>query len=53
MYFRLKNYPATREIMGYSEEEIDFACEYFEECGSIPQTVKDLGYPDSKIAHQE
>lgn len=76
MYFRLKNYPATREIMGYpdslntlrmwvkeyrktgtvksvlpsySEEEIDFACEYFKECGSIPQTVKDLGYPDSRM----
>lgn len=76
MYFRLKNYPATREIMGYpdsdttlrcwvkeyrktgtvksarpdySEEEMDFACEYFEECGSIPQTIKDLGYLDSRM----
>lgn len=36
-------------LPSYSEEEIDFACEYFEECGSIPQTVKDLGYPDSRM----
>lgn len=76
MYFRLKNYPATREIMGYpdsdttlrawvagyrktgdiksvrpdySEEEMDFACEYFEECGNIQQTINDLGYPDSRM----
>lgn len=76
MYFRLKNYPATREILGYpdsdttlrcwvreyrkngdiksirpdySEEEIDFACEYFEECGNIQQTINDLGYPDSRM----
>lgn len=33
----------------YSEEEMDFACECFEECGSISQTVKDLGYPDSRM----
>ncbi len=76
MYFRLKNYPATREILGYpgsnttlrcwvreyrktgdiksirrdySEEEMDFAYEYFKECGNIQKTITDLGYPDSRM----
>lgn len=30
----------------YSQDEIDFACEYYEECKNVERTFSDLGYPD-------
>lgn len=49
----VKEYRKARTIKSarpdYSKEEMDFACKYFKECGSIPQTIKNLGYPDSMM----
>lgn len=33
----------------YSKEEIDFACEYYQECLNIEQTINDIGYPESRM----
>ena len=36
----------------YSREEIDFACEYYDECKDFVKTFADLGYPsDISILH--
>lgn len=36
----------------YSQEEMDFACEYYDECEDLKRTVEDLGYPsDISVLH--
>lgn len=42
----------TLDIKIYSLEEIEFACEYYDECKDLRRTVEDLGYPsDISILH--
>ena len=37
----------------YSQEEIDFACEYYDECKDLVKAFTDLGYPsDISILHR-
>ena len=43
----------TLDIKIYSQEEIEFACEYYDECKDLKRTVEDLGYPnDISILHR-
>jgi len=33
----------------YTKEEIDFACEYYQECLNLQQTIDDLGFPETRM----
>ena len=33
----------------YTKDEIEYACEYYQECLSIKQTIDDLGFPETRM----